>query len=294
MKQFISLHLFVLSLLVASCGSDQSADNASSAAATDTTASIGSTAGFQVGVQMWTFRMFSFADALNKVDSAGVKNIEAFFGQELGGGMKGAFGTEMSADTREKLKQLLQSKGIQMVALGVISPQDSSEWRKSFDLAKEFGLRYITAEPKKEHWELVDKMAGEYGIKIAIHDHPRPSPYASPDSVLQAMQGHPNIGACADIGHWARNGLDPVECLQKLEGRVYGLHLKDVVKFDDTQAADTVVGKGVIVIPAVFAELKRQKFNGMMAIEHESNWYHNLPEVTETVRLYNEQVTKLK
>lgn len=238
--------------------------------------------------------MFSFADALNKVDSAGVKNIEAYFGQELGGGMKGAFSTEMSADTREKLKQLLQSKGIQMVALGVISPQDSSEWRKSFDLAKEFGLRYITAEPKKEHWELVDKMAGEYGIKIAIHDHPNPSPYDSPDSVLRAMQGHPNIGACADIGHWARNGLDPVACLQKLEGRVYGLHLKDVVRFDDTQAADTVVGKGVIDIPAVFAELKRQKFNGMMAIEHESNWYHNLPEVTETVRLYNEQVTKLK
>jgi sugar phosphate isomerase/epimerase len=231
---------------------------------------------------------------LNKVDSAGVKNIEAYFGQELGGGMKGGFGTEMSADTRAKLKALLQSKGIQIVALGVISPQDSTEWRKAFDLAKEFGLSYITAEPNKKHWDMIDKMAGEYGIKIAIHDHPNPSPYASPDSVLQAMQGHPNIGACADVGHWARNGLDPVASLKKLEGHVYGVHLKDVVKFDDTQAADTVVGKGVIDMPAVFAELKRQQFNGMMSIEHESNWYHNLPDVIETVKFYNDQVAKLQ
>ena len=298
MKRFASLGFGALCMLAVSCGSNQSTndttDTTATTAATDTAARSGSTAGFKIGVQMWTFRMFSLADALNKVDSAGVKNIEAYFGQELGGGMKGVFGTEMSADTRAKLKQLLQSKGIQIVALGVISPQDSTEWRKAFDLAKEFGLSYITAEPNKKHWDMIDKMAGEYGIKIAIHDHPNPSPYASPDSVLQAMQGHPNIGACADVGHWARNGLDPVASLKKLEGHVYGVHLKDVVKFDDTQAADTVVGKGVIDMPAVFAELKRQNFNGMMSIEHESNWYHNLPDVIATVKFYNDQVAKLQ
>ena len=37
-------------------------------------------------------RVFSFADALNKVDSAGVKYIEAFFGQPLGAGLKDYYG----------------------------------------------------------------------------------------------------------------------------------------------------------------------------------------------------------
>lgn len=299
MKSFASLSLGALCLLAISCGSNQSpnnniSDSTSTKVTADSTASSGSTAGFKIGIQMWTFRMSSFADALNKADSAGVKNIEAFFGQELRGGMKGAFGTEMSADTRAKLKQLLQSKGMQIVAMGVISPKDSAEWRKAFDLAKEFGLSYITAEPNKKQWDMVDKMAGEYGIKVAIHDHPKPNAYSSPDSVLEAVKGHPNIGACADVGHWARNGLNPVECLKKLEGHVYGAHLKDVVKFDDTKAADTVVGRGVIDLPAVFAELKRQNFRGMMSIEHESNWYHNLPDVIETVRYYNDQVAKLQ
>jgi sugar phosphate isomerase/epimerase len=153
--------------------------------------------------------------------------------------------------------------------MGVISPNTKEEWIKYFDLAKEFGLSYITAEPKKEVWDFVDSLAGAYGIKIAIHDHPKPNAFSSPDSVLAAIQGHKNIGSCADIGHWARNGLDPVQCLKKLEGHVYGAHLKDIVKFDNTQAADTVVGKGVINIPAVLAELKRQNFKGMLSLEHE-------------------------
>ena len=113
-------------------------------------------------------------------------------------------------------------------------------------------------------------------------------------SVLEASNGHPNIGAVADIGHWARNGLDPVECLKKLEGRVYGLHLKDVVKFNQVDAADTVVGKGVIKLGEVLQELKRQNFSGMLSIEHESNWEHNLPDVIEIVKYYQGQVSQLK
>lgn len=252
------------------------------------------TANWKIGVQMWTFRVFTFAEALDKVDSAGVKSIEAFWGQPLGAGMKDSFGINMSGDSKAKIKQMLQSKGISIVAMGVIVPQNREEWKKAFDLAKEFGLSYITAEPIKTQWDMIDSMAGSYGIKIAIHDHPRPNAYSSPDSVLAAMAGHPNIGACADIGHWARNGLNPVDCLKKLAGHVYGVHLKDIVKFDDTKAADTIVGKGVIDFPPIFQELKRQHFNGMMSIEHESNWYHSLPDVIETVKFYNDQVSKLK
>ena len=255
---------------------------------------VSATAGWKIGIQMWTFRMFPFAEALDKVDSAGVKYIEAFWGQSLGGGMKDSFGIRMSDESKAKLKQLLQSKGISVVAMGVISPNSNDEWEKAFDLAREFGLSYITAEPHQKDWNLVDSLAGVYGIKIAIHDHPRPNAYWSPDSVLAAIQGHSNIGSCADVGHWARNGLDPVDCLKKLEGHVYGVHLKDITKFNDTHAPDTIVSRGVINFPAIFQELKRQHFNGMFSIEHESNWYHSVPDVIETVQYYHDQVSKLQ
>jgi len=252
------------------------------------------TLNWKIGVQLWTFRVFTFEEAIKKVDSAGVKNIEAFFGQPLFAGSKDQFGLGMSAENSAKVKQLLQTHGIQMVAMGVISPKDRAEWVKAFDLAKEFGLSYITAEPRKNQWDMVDSLAGQYGIRIAIHDHPRPNAYWHPDSVLAAVKGHSNIGSCADIGHWARNGLNPVDCLKKLEGHVFGVHLKDIIKFGDTNAADTPVTKGVIDYPAVFAELKRQGFSGMFSIEQESNWHHSLPDVMNTVKFFNEQVAKLK
>jgi sugar phosphate isomerase/epimerase len=252
------------------------------------------TANWKIGVQMWTFKIFTFAEALDKVDSAGVKYIEAFWGQPLGGGLKDSFGIKMSDESKARLKQMLQEKGISIVAMGVISPGTRDEWKKSFDLAKEFGLSYITAEPHKDQWDMVDSMAGAYGIKVAIHDHPKPNVYWSPDSVLAAINGHPNIGSCADIGHWTRNGVNPVDALKKLEGHVYGVHFKDVKKFDDTKSEDTIVGKGVIDFPSIFQELKRQHFSGMFSIEHESNWYHSVPDVIETVKFYNKQVAKLK
>ena len=252
------------------------------------------TKNWKLGVQMWTFHYFHFDTALAKVDSTGIKFIEAFPGQPLGGGMTGSFDTNMSDETKAKLKQLLQSKGISIVAMGVISPNTIDEWKKYFDLAKEFGMSYITAEPNKDQWNQVDSLAGVYGIKVAIHDHPKPNAYWSPDSVLAATAGHPNIGSCADVGHWSRNGLNPVECLKKLEGHVFGVHLKDIKQFNNTDAADTVVGKGVIDFPAIFAELKRQHFSGMLSIEQESNWYHNVPDVINTRKYFEEQVAKLK
>lgn len=288
---FAGLSLF---FALTKCNNSSDGSEAVSDSSAVKPATVAVTDNWKIGIQMWTFRMFPFVEALDKVDSAGVKNIEAYWGQPLGGGMKDSFGINMSTESRTKIKELLSSKGISIVAMGVIVPRNKEEWQKAFDLAKEFGLSYITSEPKKDQWSMVDSMAGAYGIKVAIHDHPRPNPYWSPDSVLAAIAGHPNLGACADVGHWSRSGLNPVECLKKLDGHVYGVHLKDIVKFDDTHAADTVVGKGVIDFAPIFQELKRQNFKGMFSIEHESNWYHNLPDVIETVGFYNQQIASLK
>ncbi|HVU55614.1 MAG TPA: sugar phosphate isomerase/epimerase [Puia sp.] len=289
----LTLPLLCLSALVmlASCGGQGSEDTKDTTSKTTDSPSVAST--WRIGVQMWTFHYVSFDTALAKADSAGVKYLEAFPGQPLGAGMKGKFGPDMTPEERAKVKQLLQSHGLSIVAMGVIVPGTIGEWKKYFDLAKEFGLSYITAEPKKDQWNAIDSLAGAYGIKIAIHDHPRPNPYWHPDSVLAAVQGHPNIGSCADVGHWARNGLDPVECLKKLEGHVFGVHLKDIDSVGNTKAGDLVVGTGKINFPAIFSELSRQKFSGMFSIERENNWYNNVPDVIATVKYFKEQTGKL-
>lgn len=248
---------------------------------------------WKIGVQLWTFHFVPFVVALNKADSAGVHYLEAFPGQTLGGGMQGSFGIGMSESTKEKVKALLEAKNMHIYAMGVISPGTIAEWKKYFELGKYYGLSYLTAEPRKDQWDAIDSLAGIYHINIAIHDHPRPNAYWHPDSVLAAIKGHRHIGSCADIGHWVRNGLDPVTCLKELEGHIYGVHLKDIDQAGNTQAKDLVVGTGVINYPPVFKELERQNFEGYFSIEREDNWYNNVPDVVATVRFFNAQVGKL-
>jgi sugar phosphate isomerase/epimerase len=294
MTNKISFFCAVAALFIFVSCNNNSASTEGAATKDSATAAVNNTADWKIGVQLWTFRLFTQSEAIAKADSAGVRYIEAFLGQPFDKTSKDTFGISMSAAGRQKLKDVLKQHNIQMVAMGVTTPNGKDEWIKTFELAKEFGLSYITSEPIKTQWDLADSLAGVYGIKIAIHDHPKPNAYWHPDSVLAAVKGHNNIGSCADLGHWARNGLNLVDCLKKLEGHIYGVHLKDIVKFDKTDAADTVVGKGVIDFAPAFAELNRQNFKGMFSIEHESNWENNVPDVIETVKFYNDQVAKLK
>jgi sugar phosphate isomerase/epimerase len=249
---------------------------------------------WEIGVQLWSFRMFTLEEALRKSDSAGVRAVEAIPGMRIGAGSTENFGPTMSPAAKAKVKELLKQYNIRIRAMGVISPTTREEWQQVFELAKEFGLSYVTSEPRKNLWDMIDSMAGQYNIPVAIHEHGRPNPYWHPDSVLAAIKGHKNIGACADIGHWARSGLDPVECLKKLDGHVIGGHIKDIKTFNDTRAGDTPVTKGVISYPPIFQELARQKFNGMLSIEQESNWYNSLPDITNTVRYSKGEMAKLQ
>ncbi|MBS1609593.1 MAG: sugar phosphate isomerase/epimerase [Bacteroidetes bacterium] len=297
----ISLYLSFAALVFASCNnssdsSSANADTSSTSTVKKDTVDTSVTDQWKIGVQLWTFNRFTVADALKKVDSAGAKFIEAFPGQKMGGDFSknAVMGPDLSAADRTKLKDLLKSKGITMVAFGVTGGKDAKEWQKLFEFAKDMGLQYITVEPEDKHWGLVDSLAGVYGVKAAIHDHPRPSHYWSPDSVLAAAKGHPNIGACADLGHWSRSGLDVVECLKKLEGHVIGAHFKDVKEFGKTDSEDVITGTGVNKWPDIFAELKRQKFAGMFSIERENNWENNMPDVKQEIKFFYEQVAALK
>jgi sugar phosphate isomerase/epimerase len=290
MKNIIIIFIVVATgITTLQCGSSSS----SSGTATASSKSNSAVGNWKLGIQTWTFRMFTLQEAIAKADSAGVKHLEAFWGQRLSKDLNDTFGIRLSPSGRAALKDMLKSKGISLTAMGVISPRTRAEWEQAFELAKEFGLSYITSEPRKDLWDMIDSLAGSYRIKVAIHEHGRPNPYWHPDSVLAAIKNHPNLECCADLGHWARSGLDPVDCLKKLEGHVIGVHLKDIATFNDLKAADVPVGKGVINYPAVFDELARQRFSGMLSIEQESNWYASLPDVINTVKYYNSQVSRL-
>jgi sugar phosphate isomerase/epimerase len=136
--------------------------------------------------------------------------------------------------------------------------------------------------------DVVEKLAKEYNIKVAIHNHPGPKNfYWKPETVLAAVNGRsPLLGACADVGHYVRSGLDPIECLKKLEGRVLALHFKDLNE-KSPKAHDVPWGTGISNAKAMMAELKRQGFKGAFCVEYEHNWENSAPEIAECVKFFN-------
>ena len=185
--------------------------------------------GWKPGIQMFSFRLFTLEEALNKTDSIGVRYIQAFPGQRIGAGIEGTMDFRMPASRRDSVLQLLKRKNITLESYGVVSPNTQPDWVQLFEFVKAMGFKQFATEPDPKFMPLVSQLADIYGINVAIHDHPRPSRYWHPDTVLKYTAGlSKRLGACADIGHWVRSGLDPVEMMKKLEGRIFELHMKDL------------------------------------------------------------------
>lgn len=252
-------------------------------------------AGWKLGAQSYTFRLFTFAEALKKIDSCGLKYVEAFPGQTIGGGIEGKMDFKMDPAKRKEVKALLKKHGIVMTAYGVVKGKDKAEWEQLFEFAKDMGVLNIDTEPDPDQFAYIIPMAEKYKINIALHNHPKPSRYWHPDTVLKYAAGSKFVGSCSDIGHWVRSGLDPVACLKQLEGHVMGMHFKDVVKdTPDGKYHDVVWGKGDSKVDQVIAEMKRQKFKGPISVEYEYHWENNGPEVAESVKYFRETYVKQK
>lgn len=227
--------------------------------------------GFKLGTQAWTFRDRSAFEAVDTAKMLGLKYIEFFSGQQL---MKDntdiKMGPELSKEHREALKKHLKDSGVTAVSFGVVGfstgkPDDEAKARAIFDFAQDMGMKTITCEPEENAWDMVEKLAGEYKITAAVHNHPKPSHYWHPEVVLKAIKGRKNCGACADLGHWPRSGLTPLQCVKELDGKIITVHFKDI-----KDGQDQPWGTGNSDVRAIMKELRRQKFAGVLSLEYET------------------------
>lgn len=245
--------------------------------------------GWRLGCQAYTFRHVTFFETIDKNASLGLTCIEAYPGQVLSPERKDiVFDHNCTDDIIASVKAKLESAGVHLVNYGVVMlPNDEVECRKVFDFAKILGIEIIVSEPPLDALGLVDELCHEYGIAMAIHNHPAPSIYWNPDTVVNACQGRSAyIGACADTGHWVRSGIDPLEAIKKLEGRIVSMHMKDVDRAAP-DAVDVPWGTGVGQVDAVLAGVHRQGISPVISIEYELHSEDDpLPEVSQCVEHY--------
>ena len=263
--------------------------------------------GWQMAIHSYTFKNFSIYDAIDKTAALGLKHMSISGSVNLleNGKVKGSSTPGISQQAYAAILAHMKDKGLspKFVNMGVVRPTaDEAASRKLFAAAKQLDIDVLVAEPethgKMEElpkvMDVVEMLAVDYNIKVAIHNHPGPNNfYWNPDTVLAAVKGRsPLLGSCADVGHWVRSGLDPVECLKKLEGRVICLHFKDLNE-RSAKAHDVPWGTGASNVKAMMQELKRQKFHGAFCVEYEYHWENSSPEIAECVKFFNATCAEL-
>ncbi len=244
--------------------------------------------GFFVGCQAYTFNRFSVFEAIEKTEQAGGKVIEFYPGQKLSAQSPDIkFSHSSPDDVIQQVKDQLAKHKIRAVNYGVVGGKDAAEWRQIFEFAKKMGLYGITTEDVGKLDE-IEKLVKEFDICVCIHEHQKRANDASykvwdPKYVLSIVKDRdPRIGACADTGHWATSGLEPLDCIKLLKGRIMSVHLKDRPVIGKLEH-DTIYGTGVSDIAGILNELKKQDFKGNISIEYENNWDHSVPDVAQCV-----------
>ena len=249
--------------------------------------------GWHLSIQSYTFHLFTVEEALDKTEELGIGFIEIYPGQKMGRSFGDIIlGYDLSMKDQERLGILAASKGVKIISSGVWTAQ-REEWDSIFSFAKNMGMEFISAEPNREDWDVVEELAKKYNIKVAVHNHPSENSYWNPEILLGCIEGKGNLlGACADVGHYKRMGLDPSDCLKKLDGKIFSLHFKDIAPSGDEQTLEDVVwGKGILNVKGMMEELERQNFKGYFTIEYEADWENNVPQIRRSVEYFN-QITE--
>lgn len=244
---------------------------------------------FYAGCQAYSFRLFSVMEAIEKTAKAGGKTIEFYPKQKLSPEQPEVlFNHESPPEVIAAVKAKLAEQGVTAVAYGVVRlGKDDVENRKVFGFAKTMGIGILTTEPDAAALDQIEVLVKEYDIKMAIHNHPRRPLdraylYWDPNYVLSLVKDRDaRMGACADTGHWVRSGLDPVECIQILKGRIFDSHLKDLNEKGNPKAHDVPFGTGVSNVPAILNAFAETGFYGPLHTEYEHNWEDNVPDITK-------------
>jgi sugar phosphate isomerase/epimerase len=259
------------------------------------TSSAADKLGWQLAVHSYSFRKFSIFDAIDQTAAMGVKYM-SISGHVMLDSTHGASTLDLSDQQMEAIKARMLADGIHwpFVNIGVVDlPPDEAKSRKVFEFAKKWDIHVLVAEPTPAALDTVDKLCREYNIQVAIHDHARPNHYWSPDVVLAAIKGRtPLMGDCADIGHWMESGLDPLDCLKKLDGHIICLHFKDN-NVMGLKGHNVPWGTGAGNPKAWMEELKRQHFHGAFCIEYEYDPNNPGPEMAQCVKFFNDTCATL-
>ena len=235
------------------------------------TSSAAEAGDFKLGVASFSFREFSRAFAIRmlrelKVTHLSVKEFHLLY--------------RSTPEEIAKAVQDFEKGGITVLSGGVISMQkdDEGDLRRYFDYARAARMPMMIIAPTHATMPKIEKLVKEYDIRVAIHNHgPEDKHFPAPKDALEVAKNmDPRVGLCIDVGHTRRTGTDPVQAIAEAGSRLLDVHIKDI-KFTTGKNIGSVVGEGVLSIPAIFKQLLKMNYTAGVMLEYEIDGDNPVP-----------------
>ncbi len=224
-----------------------------------------------LGVASYSFRLFQRALAIKYTRELGAQCISIK-----------EFHLKIKDDPKEwaRGRAEFEKAGLKITGGGTITMvnDDPAEIKFNFDYCKAAGIPMIVAAPSAKSLATIEKFVKEYDIKVAIHNHgPEDKHFPAPQDALKLIRNmDPRMGVCVDVGHTTRTGRDIVETIRECGARLIDVHIKDL---RDLMGKDSQVdvGDGNMPIAAIFKELIKMNYAGVVHLEYEINADNPMP-----------------
>jgi sugar phosphate isomerase/epimerase len=227
--------------------------------------------------EMTTFEMI---DLLHEMD---FHHIQLTPGQALSPDKKDVkISPDMAPADVDVLVAKLKAVKLDIVSYAGDFGRTTEDAKKVFELAKKLKVKAIVSDASLESLEMLDKLATEYQINVALTSDTPAKRYVTCDSALEAIKGRSDrIGLCADLSAWKNSGQDPVECTKKVASHVLLVNLSN--------ASDESLN-----VCECLTILKEAGFKGVCCVQDETEDPENrLEGFAKSVNAFNECVTKL-
>jgi sugar phosphate isomerase/epimerase len=234
----------------------------------------------ELGAQSYCFRHFKDnATVIEKLKECGLNRIELC-------GVHADFTDESGFDA---VIQQYSDAGVTITSIGVQGfKNDEANERKFFEFARRAGCKVISASfdinTVPECFEAVTKLADEFDINLAIHNHGGYDWLGNATTLRKVFSmTSERIGLCLDTAWALQAGENPLKFAEEFGTRLYGLHIKDFVFDRAGKGEDVVVGTGNLDLPKLFEILKSQDYNGYAVLEYEGDVENPVPAIQQCV-----------
>jgi L-ribulose-5-phosphate 3-epimerase len=204
--------------------------------------------------------LYEFDAICSDIAGAGFKHLELW--------MAHAFPKFMTPFLAEEMRAIWEKHGLTVTGYSC-SLGDPVRWprwtRLCFETCRMLGIDKISSGLSKEAAPTIYGYCREYGIKLALENHPE----KHPDEILDVIGDYGDwIGACVDTGWFATQGYAAPDAIRHLKDHLLNVHMKDVRAAGEHYTVE--LGAGVADIAGCIQAVKEIGYNGTVSIEHES------------------------